>query len=159
MLGGGAFRSEPAPVAKPSPAVLAAGGLRVQAPEGWARSAPVALAGLSHALWLRDEAAKIDAAIALVPAVSPTLLPAGLRPVGAPRVQQLGAHTAWRYRTETSTGAPAIFFVAPTTSGIATVGLRRGRGRHFGAGLPRAGVRPSRSPAPSASSWGRVPRS
>ena len=122
MLGGGAFWSEPAPVAKPSPAVLAAGGLRVQPPEGWARSAPVALAGFSHALWLRDDAAKIDAAIALAPAVSPTLLPAGLRPVGAPRLQQLGAHTAWRYRTETSTGVPAIFFVAPTTNGIATVG-------------------------------------
>jgi hypothetical protein len=121
MLGGSAFRSHPAPVAKPSPAVLSAGGLRVRAPEGWARSAPVTLPGFSDALWLRDEAAKIDAAVELLPAVSPTLLPAGLRPVGAPSVRRLGAHVAWRYRTETSTGTPGIFFVAPTTSGIATV--------------------------------------
>ena len=93
----------------------------MQAPEGWSRSGTVALAGLAHALWLRDDAAKIDAALELRPAVSPTPLPAGLRPVGAPSVQQLGAHAAWRYRTETSTGTPAIFFVAPTTKGIATV--------------------------------------
>jgi hypothetical protein len=81
----------------------------------------VALAGFDDALWLRDDAARIDAALELRPADSPTLLPAGVRPVGAPSVQQLGAHAAWRYRTETSTGTPAIFFVAPTTKGIATV--------------------------------------
>jgi hypothetical protein len=121
LLGGGAFQSGPAPVAKPSTEVFTAGSLRVQAPEGWSRSGTVALAGFSHALWLRDEAARIDAALDVRPAVSPTLLPAGLRPVGAPSVQQLGAHAAWRYRTETSTGTPAIFFVAPTTEGIATV--------------------------------------
>jgi hypothetical protein len=121
MLGGAALRSAPAPVAKPRPEVLAAGGLRVRAPQGWARSAPVSLAGFHHAVWLRDETAKIDAAVELLPAVSPTLLPAGLRPLGAPSVEQLGAHTAWRYRVETGAGAPAIFFVAPTTNGIATV--------------------------------------
>ena len=159
MLGGGAFRNAPAPVAKPSHAVLAAGGLRVQPPEGWARSAPVALAGLSHALWLRDEAAKIDAAVALLPAASPTLLPAGLRPVGAPRVQQLGAHAAWRYRTETSTGVPAIFFVAPTTNGIATVGCVGAVAGSSGAGVPcaRLSRRGLRSPAPRARAECRVP--
>ncbi len=121
LLGGGAFQSGPAPVAKPNTEVFTAGSLRVQAPEAWSRSETVALAGFTHALWLRDDAAKIDAALELRPAVSPTLLPAGVRPVGAPSVQQLGAHAAWRYRTETSTGTPAIFFVAPTTNGIATV--------------------------------------
>ena len=121
LLGGGAFQSGPAPVAKPSTELFTAGSLRVQAPEGWSRSGTAALAGFTHALWLRDDAAKIDAALELRPAVSPTLLPAGVRPVGAPSVQQLGAHAAWRYRTETSTGTPAIFFVAPTTNGIATV--------------------------------------
>jgi hypothetical protein len=121
-IAGGVLRNQPAPVTKSSPKVFEAGGLRVQAPKGWARSAPVGLAGFSHPLWLRNKAAKIDAAVELQPAVSPTLLPAGPRPVGAPRVQRVGAHVAWRYRIETSSGAPAIFFVAPTTSGVVTVG-------------------------------------
>jgi hypothetical protein len=120
ILGGGALRREPAPAAKPRPTILSAGDLRLQVPERWARSAPLSLAGFSHVLWLRDEAAQIDAAVDLLPASSPTLLPAGIRPVGAPSVHRLDSHAAWRYRGETSS-APAVVYVAPTTSGIATV--------------------------------------
>ena len=81
----------------------------------------------SDALWLRDDAARIDARDRVAARRLADAASGGpARRSGRPsRSERLGAHAGWRYRTETSTGVPAIFYAAPTTDGHRDRRLRR----------------------------------
>ena len=87
---GGVLRSEPAPRAKPRPTTVAAAGVRLELPSGWARGGATTLAGFNRPLWLRDPHAGLRAGVELLPAASPTLLPVGLQASGAPSTVELG---------------------------------------------------------------------
>jgi hypothetical protein len=121
---GGAVRGEPPRPAKPHPpTTIAAAGVRLELPSGWARSGPTALAGFDHPLWLGNSRADAHAAVELSPAASPTLLPVGLHASGGPATVQLGrGKQAWRYRLLRPDGVPVVLYAIPTTKGIETVG-------------------------------------
>ena len=87
-------------------APIAAHGLRVQPPTGWARGSAAMLTASASRCGCATPAPVCDAAVELLPAASPTLLPAGLRPPGAPESWcDLGTgRQAWRYRAERSDG-------------------------------------------------------
>jgi hypothetical protein len=120
---GGVYRSEPAPRAKPHPTVVAAGGVRLELPSGWARGRATTLAGFHQPLWLRDPHAGLRAGVELLPAASPTLLPVGLHASGAPSTVELGqGRQAWRYQVARTDAVPQVLYAVPTTKGIATVG-------------------------------------
>ena len=120
---GGVYRSDPAPRAKPHPTTLAAAGVRLELPSGWARGRSTTLAGFHRPLWLRDPHAGLRAGVELLPAASPTLLPVGLHASGAPSTVELGhGRQAWRYQVARTDAVPQVVYAAPTTKGIATVG-------------------------------------
>ena len=51
---GGVLRSEPAPRAKPHPTTVAAAGVRLELPSGWARGGATTLAGFHSPFFLDD---------------------------------------------------------------------------------------------------------
>jgi hypothetical protein len=120
---GGVYRSAPAPRVETRAAPIASAGVRVQLPTGWARGSATTLSGFDQPLWLRHAGAGVNAAVELLPAAAPTLLPVGVQASGAPQTVELASgRQAWRYRVERSDGVPLVFYAAPTTKGIATVG-------------------------------------
>jgi hypothetical protein len=121
VLGGVSKSEPPAPVKRAAPA--AGAGVRLQLPAGWARSGASDLAGFERALWLRNSDEKLRAAVAVLPAVSPTLLPAALPAKGTePETVRLrSGYDVWRYRLERPDGSEALVYAAPTTAGIATI--------------------------------------
>ena len=119
---GGVFKTEPpAPVKRA--AQVSGAGARLQLPAGWARGGVSDLAGFERALWLRNSDENLRAAIAVLPAVSPTLLPAALPAEGTePETVRLqSGYDVWRYRLDRTDGTQALIYAAPTTAGIATV--------------------------------------
>ena len=123
LLVGAAVRSKPsrAPV-KPAETVSAAG-VRLQLPSGWARGGASAVPGFDNALWLRNGKQDLRAAVALIPASSPTLLPkTSPADARAPETVRLrSGYEAWRYRGSLEDGSPVLLYATPTTTGIATV--------------------------------------
>ena len=123
LLVGGVVRSKPAraPV-KPLETVSGAG-VRLQLPNGWARGDASAVPGFPRALWLQNPEQGLRAAVALLPASSPTLLPAtSPADARAPETVRLrSGYEAWRYRGSLKDGSPVFLYAAPTTTGIATV--------------------------------------
>ena len=77
-------------------------GVRLQLPAGWARGGASDLAGFERALWLRNSDENLRAAVAVLPAVSPTLLPAALPAEGTePETVRLrSGYDVWRYRLD-----------------------------------------------------------
>ena len=121
---GGVFHGKPAPPAKPRPAtVISSAGVRLQLPSGWVRGGAGSLPGFDRPLWLRDAPAGARAAVELLPAASPTLLPVGLQASGAPAMVALGQGLrAWRYGVLRFDSVRLAVYAVPTTKGIATVG-------------------------------------
>ncbi len=121
---GGVFHGKPAAPAKPRPAtVVSSAGVRLQLPSGWVRRGAGSLPGFDRPLWLRDAPAGVRAAVELLPAGSPTLLPVGLQASGAPAMVALGqGRRAWRYGVVRSDSVPLAVYAVPTTKGVATVG-------------------------------------
>ena len=114
---GGVFKSEPfAPAKRAVP--LSGAGARLQLPAGWARGGASDLPGFERALWLRNSDEDLRAAVAVLPAVSPTLLPAALPAGGAPpeTVRLRSGYDVWRYQL-----GRGLVYAAPTTAGVATV--------------------------------------
>jgi hypothetical protein len=116
-----------APVAASSGAVVSAGALRVALPEGWTptRTGPK-IPGFdgAHAAFARTYDS--DVAIALLPARSPSLLPPALdvatNPASArPRIQRVGALSAYDYVRPAKDHRVLDIVVAPTTLGVATI--------------------------------------
>ena len=115
------FRGKPAPRVEAAPDGPRRGRLRLELPSGWA-AAPVDAARLQHRpLWLRDAPAGARAAVELLPAASPTLLPVGLQASGRPRRGELGQGRV-ALPDRDAHAVPGLVYVAPTTKGIATVG-------------------------------------
>ena len=119
---GGVFKSEPPALVKGAASASGAG-VRVQLPAGWARGGVSDLAGFERALWLRNSDENLRAAVAVLPAVSPTLLPATLRAKDSePETVRLrSGYDVWRYRLERPDGSEALVYTAPTNVGVATV--------------------------------------
>jgi len=116
-----------APSAASASAVVSAGALRVTLPEGWtpARTGPKipGFAG-AHAAFARSYDS--DVAIALLPARSASLLPPALdvatNPAAArPRVQRIGAVSAYDYVRPAKGQRVLDIVVVPTTLGVATI--------------------------------------
>jgi len=116
-----------APSAASASAVVSAGALRVTLPEGWtpARTGPKipGFAG-AHAAFARSYDS--DVAIALLPARSASLLPPALdvatNPAAArPRVQRMGAVSAYDYVRPAKGQRVLDIVVVPTTLGVATI--------------------------------------
>jgi hypothetical protein len=123
LMFGGRFRGQPPPPAQQLVKPIAEAGVSVQLPTGWSRGGAAPLSGFHQPLWLRSSGTGVTAAVELLPAASPTLLPAGLHATGAPSVLQLRPdHMAWRYRLSRSDDVTEILFAVPTTKGIVTVG-------------------------------------
>ncbi len=123
ISGGGAPAPRPAAASRP----IVHDGLRLTIPGGWARGDVVSVAGFSHPLRLRNSDAGLRASVERLPATSATLLPAAFLQTlaGAPDrpepVTLGGGRQAWRYRIARRDSSMTAFYVAPTTSGIATV--------------------------------------
>jgi hypothetical protein len=123
----------PAPVrATPAPAgrTVAAGDLRLTLPEGWTpiRTIP-AMPGFEGARATFARSWNADVAIALLPAVKPSLLPAQLDAAKSPassRPRVAGAGTLRGYHyVRDPRGAGVLDVVAvPTTRGVATIACR-----------------------------------
>jgi hypothetical protein len=123
----------PAPVrATPAPAgrTVAAGDLRLTLPEGWTpiRTIP-AMPGFEGARATFARSWNADVAIALLPAVKPSLLPAQLDAAKSPassrpRVAGAGTLRGYHYVRDPQ-GAGVLDVVAvPTTQGVATIVCR-----------------------------------
>jgi hypothetical protein len=111
-------RPQRAPTAATPPAPIAHTGLSVQLPSGWARGDAAAIPGFKRPLGLRNEVEGLRAALELLPAASPSLMPAALGAGSPERVELRSGYEAWRYRSD---GAGRVAFALPTTTGIATV--------------------------------------
>ena len=74
-------------------------------------------------MWLRNGKQDLRAAVALIPASSPTLLPkTSPADARAPETVRLrSGYEAWRYRGSLEDGSPVLLYATPTTTGIATV--------------------------------------
>ena len=123
LLVGGLVRSKPAPAPVKPLETVSGAGVRVQLPNGWARGDASAVPGFPRALWLQNPEQGLRAAVALLPASSPTLLPAtSPADARAPETVRLrSGYEAWRYRGSLDDGSPVFLYAAPTTTGIATV--------------------------------------
>ena len=117
----------PRHAAPPPPSTVAAGDLRLTLPDGWtsSRSGPH-VPGFEGARTAFVRSWNADVAIALLPAVSPSLLPAPLDTMRSPtssrpRVAQAGGLRAYHYlRAPKGQGVLDVVAV-PTTRGVATV--------------------------------------
>jgi hypothetical protein len=129
LLGGslGGADSERAPQGPPARQPLAHNGLRLQLPRGWSLAAAATVPGFQRPLGLHNVDEDLRAAVELLPAGSPTLLPTALlqkleRTPKSPDVLGLpSGHDAWRYQFPFTNGAQLFIYAAPTTRGIATV--------------------------------------
>ena len=117
---GGLLRSEPPQRTGPAtaPAPIAHAGLSVQLPSGWARGNAAGIPGFKRPLGVRSERQGLRAALELLPAASPLLIPAALGAGSPERVELRSGYDAWRYG---SNGSGRVAFALPTTAGIATV--------------------------------------
>lgn len=116
---GGTFRSEPAPIVV-KPTHVSGAGVRVQLPTEWKPGNASAIEGLERAVWLWNADEGVRAAIAVLPAKSPSLVPASLTAAGkTPETVRLGSgYEVWRYQLASPKGT---LYAAPTATGIATV--------------------------------------
>ena len=124
---GGVYQRAPNPRASPpAPGKITKAGVQLELPSGWAQAGAADLSAFDQAVWLIDGQTRVRAAVALLPAASPSLLPVGLDATGTPETVQLGRRgRAWRYRATSSDGIPLVVYAAPTTKGVATVGCLR----------------------------------
>jgi hypothetical protein len=128
LLANNSFRSDAPPAVKPAaaPTQIAEAGVHLQVPRGWVRDAAT-VPGSTHALRLRNTGEDLRAAVELLPAGSPTLLPADFLQTlksapERPDMVRLGSgHDAWRYRFPRQDGSQLVLYAAPTTTGIATI--------------------------------------
>ena len=116
---GGTFRSEPAPIVV-KPTHVSGAGVRLQLPTEWKPGNASAIEGLERAVWLWNADEGVRAAIAVLPAKSPSLVPASLTAAGkTPETVRLGSgYEVWRYQLASPKGT---LYAAPTATGIATV--------------------------------------
>jgi hypothetical protein len=171
LLLGGVFQSDPAPVQPPPKATqITEAGVRLQLPSGWAQGDVASFPGFHQALWVHHSGDNLRAAVELLPAASPTLLPAPLLASleGAPNspdtVRVGSGHEALRYRIPRPDGSQWVLYAAPTTMGIATiaclsavdVGIPRGC-EALAAGVAVPGGR-ALAPGKSAGFFSRLPR-
>ena len=130
VLGGVYQRAPNPPASPPASGTITEGGVQLELPSGWAQAGTADLSAFDHAVWLIDGRTRVRAAVALLPAASPSLMPVGLNATGTPETVQLGQRgRAWRYRATSSDGIPLVVYAAPTTKGVATVGCLRVSGR------------------------------
>jgi hypothetical protein len=120
----GDARNAPAGVpAKPTVRALAVGELRMALPQGWtpvAHGPSIPGFGGAPAVYARGYGA--TAAMALVPATDPSLLPAEFAGgAGRPRVMDAGPLHAYSYVAGNGNGGLLHVYAAPTTRGIATL--------------------------------------
>jgi hypothetical protein len=108
---------------RPAVRALAVGDLRLVLPEGWtpvAHGPNIPGFGGARAVYARSYGA--SAAMALVPATDPSLLPAEFAGgAGSPRVVDAGPLHAYGYVSDNGTGGQLHVYAAPTTRGIATL--------------------------------------
>ena len=103
------------------------GGLRLLVPSDWTRADLASVPGFRRPLELRNRRERLTARLERLPATSFTLLPVAfvstLKAVSRrPDVVRLAAgQPAWRYSFRTPDGPVTVIYVAPTTSGVATV--------------------------------------
>jgi hypothetical protein len=109
--------------ARPALRALAVGDLHMVLPEGWtpmAHGPRIPGFGGARAAYARGYGA--TAAMALVPATDPSLLPAKVAGgAGTPRVLDAGPLHAYTYVSDNGTGGRLHVYAAPTTRGIATL--------------------------------------
>jgi hypothetical protein len=127
LLGGAVGRSDsPARPAAGASQWIAHEGVLVDVPTGWARGDGAVLAGFRRPLGLVDRSRRAHASVERLPATSATLLPAAFLQTlaakpGRPDVVRLASGAvARRYRFSRG-GDSTLFYVAPTTGGVATV--------------------------------------
>ena len=116
---GGALKAAPR---QPGASELLSGaGIRVRLPAGWEQGGAPVVAGLDRALSVHAPSTGVRAAIGLLPAASPTLLPTALRHTGAApaTVRLASGYAAWRYQH-----SGLLVYATPTTKGVATVACR-----------------------------------
>ena len=148
LVGAALTPSEPPSVVKP--AQVSGAGVRLELPAGWARGGAADLPGFERALWLRDSVEGTRAAIAVLPAASPSLLPASLPAAGAKRatVSPWLGYQVWRYQVRRSNGSNMAVYVSPTTKGIATVACLGATDADACDGVASAIVVPNSRPIP-----------
>ena len=126
LLLGKSVRDGDGPAAR-VPDTIDHGGLRLLVPSGWTRADLASVPGFRRPLGLRNRRERLTARIERLPATSNTLLPlAFVRTLKAvsrrPEVVRLAAgQPAWRFSFRTPDGPLTVIYVAPTTSGVATV--------------------------------------
>jgi hypothetical protein len=130
-----ASRDDPAPAparATPAPAgrTVSAGDLRLTLPEGWTpiRKIP-AVPGFEGARATFARSWNADVAIALLPAVKPSLLPGQLDAAkgpasSRPRVARAGGLHAYHYVRDPEGEGVLDIVAVPTTQGVATIACR-----------------------------------
>jgi hypothetical protein len=123
MLHGDARDAPAGAAVAPAVPALAVGDLRMALPDGWtpvARGPKIAAFGVARAVYARSYDA--TAAIALVPATDPSLLPAKFAAAaGRPGVVNAGPLHAYLYIIGRGSSRELHVYALPTTRGIATV--------------------------------------